>query len=102
MRLTDFIRILVALRDGGKVVYQDEYDEPACDCAASHPNGLSRGVNMLAVFRCQRAGLIDVIRESDNEHGFRYEYGLTVAGIEAARTIDISLDRALATRVTNS
>lgn len=99
MRLTDFIVILVALRDGGSVTYRSAFDD-ASDyaCTASHQSGPSRDVSLQAIFRCQNARLIDVIRASNDADGYSYDYGLTPDGIKAAKTIDIDLDRALAKR----
>ena len=99
MRLTDFIVILVALRDGGSVTYRSAFDD-ASDyaCTASHQSAPSRDVSLQAIFRCQDARLIDVVRASNDADGYSYDYGLTPAGIEAADKIDIDLDRALAKR----
>jgi hypothetical protein len=96
MRLTDFVRIIVALREGGAVVYRSDYDGQNYHCAASHPNGSSRVVSLAAVFRCQRAGLIDVIRTVDSDIDYHYRYCLTAAGLDAAKTVFVTLDRALA------
>ena len=105
MRVNDFIRILVALRDGGEVVWQSDLDDPNGGvCSASHRSGLHRDVRLEDILRCSLAGLIVASYSLDDGNRFRYEYGLTSAGIEAAKHLKVTLARALnnKSRLTNS
>ena len=105
MRVNDFIRILVALRDGGEVVWQSDLDDPDGGvCSASHRSGLQRAVRLDDILRCVSAGLIVPSHGFDNGLRFRHEYRLTPAGINAAKHLKVPLARALATkpRITNS
>ncbi|SDG60469.1 hypothetical protein SAMN05216338_1001880 [Bradyrhizobium sp. Rc2d] len=105
MRVTDFIRILVALRDGGEVVWQSNWDAPDGGvCSASHRSGLQRAVRFEDITRCVVAGLIVPSHGFEDGIRFRHEYRLTAAGINAAKHLRVTLARALATksRITNS
>jgi hypothetical protein len=107
MKITDDIRILAALRDGGSArnYYKSGYgwsNPPSYYCSVDGRDDDKRYrlVSLSSIDRCVDGGLIEVdwdLSKEDRAFGDRdFRYKLTEAGTAAAAALGITLDQALA------
>lgn len=101
MKITDDMRILVTLRDGGKVrnFYRAGFKfsrapEYWCSVEDAADDKRFRLISMSSLDRCYEAGLI-VASGTEDTYSRDLTYALTPAGTVAAAAVDVTLDRAL-------